>query len=511
MNMSEERVGYAHVASPLEGLTRKQLVTKVKIRDEVNKIQILTIGKENNSCTKSILLIGQSGSGKSTLLNALLNKLLGVQFEDDFRYSVKDETGDRQKKKSVSQTEFVTGYIFYHNPGMAYGCNFLIIDTPGLLDSRGKTEQAEIKKQVEFFLREEEFDVPELHCLAFVINGTTNRSQQYVRDVIHDFGDLFGKDTIRITNVLATHCDSKTSVKQVLEDIDIKYTKLYNFQNDCIYSKGQGMEDSPLLAQLAPIKWDYLMKQYHEFLEDLIAASPGSLVLSREAAIEKLKLEGAVIEVKNNIENKIKQMIEYQSKRELYDKYMECMENNKAFEGEETVNVKKRIPIEGTFTHAHNCTVCEMTCMFPCYTASILVGCLAFYGRCEACSCIMNKNHIREGTRILSELKTMKVTHTEMARRFEEAKSQAQSIEEVKNTLGQEINNTSIKVVMLTQKIIEHISRINRIVRNPKPKTAKEYYDDVLKEIEERIRPNLENLSDKSFLANAIEEMRIQE
>lgn len=145
---------FPHIASEVEGLTMKQLVTTDKIKFPGNK-KILTIGRENNSATKTILLIRQTGSGKITLLN-VINYLMGVQFDDNFRYFVKDEAGDQQKSVTDSQTEFVTGYHIYHKPGMVHNYNYLIIDSPGLLDSRGKKVQDRIRKQTNiFFIREE--------------------------------------------------------------------------------------------------------------------------------------------------------------------------------------------------------------------------------------------------------------------------------------------------------------------------------------------------------------------
>ena len=34
------------------------------------------------------MVVGQTGSGKTTLLNAFINYLLGIKYEDDFRYFI---------------------------------------------------------------------------------------------------------------------------------------------------------------------------------------------------------------------------------------------------------------------------------------------------------------------------------------------------------------------------------------------------------------------------------------
>ena len=58
--------------------------------------------------SKTIIVLGQTGSGKTTLLNSLVNFILGVEFEDDFRYVIIDEKyvqGNEvvDQKKSVTQ------------------------------------------------------------------------------------------------------------------------------------------------------------------------------------------------------------------------------------------------------------------------------------------------------------------------------------------------------------------------------------------------------------------------
>ncbi|XP_063590246.1 uncharacterized protein LOC134767130 [Penaeus indicus] len=511
MAASTEVDHVAHVATEMGGITIKNLVTNIKFIDNDNKIKILTIGRENTGATKTILLIGQTGSGKTTLLNAMINYLMGVQFEDNFRYSVKDEIGDdHHKKVTESQTEFITGYHIYHKPGKVHDYNYLIIDSPGLLDTRGKERQDDIRKQAEFFLREKELNIMELHSLAFVINGTTNRSQQCVKDVITDFENLFAKDTVEITNVLATHCDDMNSVQQVLTDMGIKYCKLYNFQNDCIFNKGQGMLDNPLRAELERIKWGYLMKKYQDFFEDLNVTTPVSLLMSREAATEKKELEVQVIQIKNNIEHKIIKVIEYESQRKLYDEYETCMESNKVFEGTETVSQKQNVSIGGIFTHAHNCKRCNRTCIFPCYTVEILAACFAFYGKCEVCQCSLWEHHERKDIRIVEIFETKTVTHEEMKKRYEDAMSKVSDISEVMNGLKKQIEEASVEVVRMTQKITDHINRINRVIRNPKPKTLTEYFNDILKDIEVTITQKLTSPTDKVFLFKTLEGIRIK-
>ena len=53
--------------------------------------------------SKTIIVLGQTGSGKTTLLNSLVNFILGVEFEDDFRYVIIDEK-HVQGQEEIDQT-----------------------------------------------------------------------------------------------------------------------------------------------------------------------------------------------------------------------------------------------------------------------------------------------------------------------------------------------------------------------------------------------------------------------
>ena len=48
------------------------------------------------------MVVGQTGSGKTTLLNSFLNFLMGIQFEDDFRYKIIIENENQKNGESLT-------------------------------------------------------------------------------------------------------------------------------------------------------------------------------------------------------------------------------------------------------------------------------------------------------------------------------------------------------------------------------------------------------------------------
>lgn len=51
---------------------------------------------------KTIMLVGATGSGKSTLVDGFVNYLMGVNFEDPYRFTVL-QLEEEEKKKNVNQ------------------------------------------------------------------------------------------------------------------------------------------------------------------------------------------------------------------------------------------------------------------------------------------------------------------------------------------------------------------------------------------------------------------------
>jgi len=83
-----------------------------------------------------MLLCGATGAGKSTHLNAMMNRLFGIELDDDFRILLVD---DSTSDVTTSVTQHITIYRVRHFPGMndVHERSLILVDSPGFADTRG--------------------------------------------------------------------------------------------------------------------------------------------------------------------------------------------------------------------------------------------------------------------------------------------------------------------------------------------------------------------------------------
>lgn len=103
--------------------------------------------------SKTIIVLGQTGSGKTTLLNSLVNFILGVEFEDDFRYVIIDEK-HVQGQEEIDQTKSVTqNTTIYYIKKYKDFPSIILIDTPGFGDTSGPDKDKKIIEILKILLK----------------------------------------------------------------------------------------------------------------------------------------------------------------------------------------------------------------------------------------------------------------------------------------------------------------------------------------------------------------------
>ena len=97
--------------------TSHQSIYKLKLKlvaeDKKKGVAKYRFGKPRPDTQEYVvMLVGATGAGKSTLINGMVNYILGVDWEDDFRFKViAEEYGTSQ---AHSQTKTITAYTIPH-------------------------------------------------------------------------------------------------------------------------------------------------------------------------------------------------------------------------------------------------------------------------------------------------------------------------------------------------------------------------------------------------------------
>ncbi|XP_049453841.1 uncharacterized protein LOC125901889 [Epinephelus fuscoguttatus] len=137
---------YGHIADSCLGSLP---VYKVPLKEEqisVTGCKCFSFGKEITKPNRTIMVLGATGAGKSTLINGMINYILGVQWEDSYRFKLVDE--DQSTSQAHSQTSEVTVYNINHQEGFKIEHSLTIVDTPGFGDTRGIERDKQITEQL---------------------------------------------------------------------------------------------------------------------------------------------------------------------------------------------------------------------------------------------------------------------------------------------------------------------------------------------------------------------------
>ncbi|KAG7477829.1 hypothetical protein MATL_G00073820 [Megalops atlanticus] len=124
------------------------------------------------------------GAGKTTLVNVMINYVLGVQWEDRYRFKLIHEQTNRSQAES--QTSIVTSYELYNQRGFQVPHSLTIVDTPGFGDTRGMSHDKLITEQVKNFLSDPQ-GIDHIDAVCFVVQASLARlsaNQKYIFDSI---------------------------------------------------------------------------------------------------------------------------------------------------------------------------------------------------------------------------------------------------------------------------------------------------------------------------------------
>ena len=241
---------------------------------------------------KVILIIGATGSGKSTLINGMINYILDVEWDDEFRFKLIEETAPGQKaKQAFSQTSWITAYTIHHRKGFRIPYNLTIIDTPGFGDTAGIMRDKEITKQIrKFFSTPGDKGIDHIDAVCFVMQSSLPRltpTQKYIFDSVLA---LFGKNIKDNILMLFTFADGqKPPALCGLQEAKLSYKTYHKFNNSALFAKNNAADE---WSNFDKMFWEMGIDGFKLFFHDsLMDVKPKSLLLTTETLTERHQIE----------------------------------------------------------------------------------------------------------------------------------------------------------------------------------------------------------------------------
>ncbi|XP_056624760.1 uncharacterized protein LOC130437399 [Triplophysa dalaica] len=438
---------------------------------------------------KTIMMIGATGAGKTTLINSMINYILGVQWQDNFRLMLIDE--EKQKSQAESQTSAITAYDINYMHGFHVPYNLTIVDTPGFGNTRGISHDQKITKQIqEFFTQPGGID--QIDAVCFVVQASLARlthTQQYVFDSILS---IFGKDIADNIIMMVTFADGNKP--PVLEAIKVSKVPCsrdksdeplhFKFNNSAVFTtnnKSEEAEDEePDCGSFDQMFWKLGNSSLRKFFTSLKQMKTKSLSLTQEVLKERQQLETLVEGLQPQINAGLSKLDEMKKTTAALEQHKAEMDANKDFEYEVERVVPKQIK-NTTGGYLLNCQKCYFTCHDNCtyaddkykYRCSAMTN-----GKCRICpgKCDWNVHFIQKYKWEYVPEK-MKDTHKELKQRFEDTHGEVMSKEKIFKTLDKEFEIVQYEVVSLIRKSQKSLERLQDIALKPNPLSTPDYID----------------------------------
>ncbi|KAL7386030.1 hypothetical protein ABVT39_003120 [Epinephelus coioides] len=454
---------------------------------DIDGCRRFTFGKESTRKNRTVLLLGETG--KSTLINAMINYIVGVDWEDIFRFKLIDE--DQSTSQAHSQTSEVTVYKLNHQEGFKIEHSLTIVDTPGFGDTRGIERDREITEHLRN-LFSAELGVSHIDAVCFVAQAASARltpTQKYVFDSVLS---IFGKDIAENIRVLVTFADGqKPPVLEAIKASGVPCPQTtegqplhFKFNNSAFFTDNKssaegGMSEDDEDGSFDKMFWDMGTKSMKRFFAALNVMDTKSLTMTKEVLRERKQLENSVENLKTCVRVGLAKLEEIKERTDKLKELEAEISRYENFEFEVTVMKPFQKDISGYIT---NCQQCHFTCHYPCETPNDAdkARCIAMGpdGKCTQCPgrCYWNVHYNQKYRWEYKEV-TEKRTVTELKEKYLKANEAKAPVEVLFGKLRAEYDNVHKQVVKFMEMSAQCLNRLKEIALKPGPLSTSEYID----------------------------------
>ena len=437
------------------------------------KSKIFSTAPAAEASPKVLMVVGATGAGKTTLINGMANYVLGVSWEDDFRFKLISEV--KTRSDAYSQTSWITAYTLPNLDGSRFPYPLTIIDTPGFGDTDGVQRDKQIAAQIkEFFSMPPPNGIEHIDAIGFVTQSSLARLTPSQKYIFSSILAIFGKDIEKNIFLMTTFADGgRIAVLESVKEAGIPYVDTFKFNNSALFEKSENEFDK--------LFWKMGIKSFQVALNKLQVVEPKSLQLTREVLKEREHLEVIMQGLREKIQIALGKISELQQEQEEMKRHEAAIKDNKNFTY--TVNVVKMEKIKlDPGTYVTNCLNCNVTCHYPCGISrdQDKRGCAAMApnGNCVKCqrNCIWS-DHVHHAYRIEMKMVPEKRTYENLKLRYHEAKSGMSASENIVKKMEKELCVLHHAVRGMVKEAQKVINRLKEIALKPDPLSEVDYID----------------------------------
>ena len=468
-----------------------KLSAELKLRRAKGKIIKKSIGSPNElegrRTEKVLMVVGATGAGKTTLINGMVNYILGIKWEDKFRYKLIVE--DSRVSQAHSQTKEITAYTFHPMKGSAFPYKFTIIDTPGFGDTEGLKRDKEIIKQIkEFFSIPPPIGIDHIDGIGFVTQASLARLTPTQEYIFTSILSIFGKDMAKNIFILVTFADGQTPpVMEAIKKAKIPAEKFHKFNNSAIFADNtetapENEEDEDEDDRFDKIFWKMGARSFKKFFRDFEKSRSVSLQLTQEVLEEREQLQNMIEGLTPQINQGLSKIEEMRQEENILRQHETEIEQNKSFQYSVEVTKAKKKDLSGTGQFTTTCLRCHFTCHQDCAYANDddKESCSAIdkNGYCRVCT---DHCHWREHSNVpyIFEYETVTETRTleDLKKKYEVAQSGKNLVEGMIGKIENDLTEVHNKVLSMMFKAQQSLQRLDEIALKPNPLTRTEYLE----------------------------------
>ncbi|XP_055799591.1 uncharacterized protein LOC129869110 [Salvelinus fontinalis] len=455
---------------------------------------------------KVILLLGATGAGKTTLVNVMINYILGVKWEDYYRFKLIHEVTNRSQAEC--QTVVVTSYELYNQPGFQIPYSLTIIDTPGFRDTRGMAHDKLLIQMLKDFLCHP-LGIDYIDAVCFVVQASLVRLSPSQRYIFGSILSIFGKDVAENILMLVTFVDGKNiPVLEAIKAVNLpckkdkkglpihfKFNSSFLFSKETESSSEEDDTDDDHKAQ-CPEQWRSTSKEIKKFFQALESIESKDLTLTKKVLEERELLEKIMTCLTPWITAGLSKLSEIKSLKQCLENEDENMKQNMDFETKVTVLQLKRSKLSQDFVT--NCKVCNFTCHIWSFLPNEddIKSCAVMDddGNCTICpgKC-SSSDHDREKVLLTYDTKNEKKTVQGMKDNFMKAWGKSMETKEMLEKLEDEFHRIKDALMNLIKKSSDCLKRLNDVALKPSSLSTMEYIEIIIRTEEDERKPGFED------------------